>query len=630
MTQLETKPRFEQLAPEALAGFEMLGFPIYIYSFMTGRICWSNAAARVVWHAPSAEELVARHLDPVSPSTRTRLDSYRAAFARGDVRMENWTYYPKGLAVTAMARCTGVSIAGHDEAMLVEINALPPEALPANELRAIEALRHTPLMITLFAENGQVLMRNPAAERCFGDLDQRLADGDDHFAAMFADPDDAIELRKTAQADEPARRWCPIAGEDSIVHAIQVSLVNDPATGSAALLVAQENISRLVAVSQQLKESEQALDAVLNLNAAPSLVIAADDRRVLRSNAPLSALVGRAVAHDERADALFADHHALAALCAKASAGTVTSAQLQLVGDGRVMPWTMVSAAPIIYAREPAIVLFILDVDKIFRLAAALETELGNEREAAKWQRRLLDIASHDVRTPLSIIDSIAQLLEMKAAEISGEDLILRARRIRYAVKRMDDLLGTTLERARESRPELPFQPRPGDLEASVRAVAASYSEGDSGGEGGTLRAPPPAIRIAMPPLPVFAFDRILIEQAISNILENAIKYSPGPAEIDIGARRDGDWVHLLIRDHGIGIPAGEFETVMAEHTRGANSGTIPGRGLGLSIVRQNAQSHGGTVAIEPTEGPGTTVRLTLPCLSADRLLALADDADRL
>eukprot|EP01042_Synura_sphagnicola_P021770 gene21770-27708_t len=172
--QLETKPRFEQLAPEALAGFEMLGFPIYIYSFMPGRICSSNAAARVFWHAASAEDLGARHLDPVRPSTRTRLDSYRASFARGDVRMENWTYYPKGLAVTAMARCTGVSIAGHDEAMLVEINALLPEALPANELRAIEALRHTPLMITLFAENGQVLMRNPAAERCFGDLDQRL------------------------------------------------------------------------------------------------------------------------------------------------------------------------------------------------------------------------------------------------------------------------------------------------------------------------------------------------------------------------------------------------------------------------------------------------------------------------
>ena len=137
-----------------------------------------------------------------------------------------------------------------------------------------------------------------------------------------------------------------------------------------------------------------------------------------------------------------------------------------------------------------------------------------------------------------------------------------------------------------------------------MRAVAASYGEGNGA----------PVIRISMPPLPAFPFDRILIEQAISNILENAIKYSRGPAQIDITARHEADQVHLLIRDRGIGIAPEDRESVLAEYTRGANIGAIPGRGLGLSIVRDNAQAHGGTVAIEPTEGPGTTVRLTLPC----------------
>ena len=598
---------YNLLTPDTLSGFALLGFPIYIYSFITGRIAWSNAAAREFWHAPSAEELLARDLDPVSPSTRTRLESYRAAFVRGEVRMENWTYYPKGRAVTALARCTGVSIDGHDQAMLVEINAVPFEALPATELRAIEALRHTPLKISLFAENGEVLMRNPAAERVFGALDRRLGSEGDHFAAMFADPADAAALRALADTDEPARRWCPIAGDDATVHAVEASLVTDPATGRPALLVAQENISRLVAVSQQLRESEEALDAVLNLNAAPSLVIAADDRRVLRSNMPLSALVGRDVAHGEPADALFADPAALASLCAAASAGTASSAQLQLAGMGGAMPWTMASAAPIIYAREPAIVLFVVDIDKVHRLAAALETELGNEREAARWQRRLLDIASHDVRTPLSIIDSIAQLLELKADTITGDFLVQRAQRIRYAVRRLDDLLGSTLDHARADHQTLPFRPQPGDLESCVRAVAASFGEGEA----------PPVIRIAMPPLPGFAFDRVLIEQAIANILENAIKYSHQPAEIDITASRESGRIHLLVRDRGIGIAEGERDSVLAEHIRGANTGTVPGRGLGLSIVRQNAQAHGGSVTLEPAEGPGTVVRLTLPCINA-------------
>ena len=69
----------------------------------------------------------------------------------------------------------------------------------------------------------------------------------------------------------------------------------------------------------------------------------------------------------------------------------------------------------------------------------------------------------------------------------------------------------------------------------------------------------------------------------------------------------------LKVTPH-IGIAEHERDSVLAENIRGANAGSIPGRGLGLSIVRQNIQAHGGSVTIEAAEGTGTVVRLTLPC----------------
>lgn len=602
-------PGFSYLKPDVLDGFALLGLPVYIFSFVTEKICWSNAAALAFWNAESADELYARVLTPNSASTDIRLQSYRGAFCRGEIRVESWTYYPKGKAVTAMARCTGVRIDGHAEAMLVEVNALTREALPINELRSIEALRHTPLMISLFADNGAVLMRNPAAERYFLELDRALATDADHYTAMFATPEDARLLRAEAGNAAPAKRRCAIAiAGASPIHDVQVSRVADPASGQPALLVAQDDISQMVMMSRQLQASEDALDAVLDLNVVPALVVSIESGLILKSNDALTEILGRKVAVGEPDENLFFDKLAHTQLRNKALAQQISTTPLRLIADSGVQPWVMASAARITYARQQAIVMFVADINQLYQLALNLEHELDNERETAKLQRRILAVASHDVRTPLSIIDSIARRLEIQAGGLSEDEIVTRATNIRTVVNRIVELLSNTLERAETSPQMIPYKPEHGQLAKSIATVVNGFTEGFSH----------PSILLDLPDLPDILIDRALIEQAISNLIDNALKYSRGRPRIDITAAKTAKAIVLSIRDHGIGIPADEWGRVFSERERGTNVGETAGTGLGLSIVKQIVNMHGGKVEIVPTTGAGTTIQITLPLALED------------
>ena len=230
---IDSKGRaFPLLTQEALAAMELLGTPIFVYDFGTGHIIWSNATALQFWNAESGQELGQRELGPYSDSTRMRLADHLASFRNGEVVTESWTFYPKGAAVPTISRCRGISLEGSSEAMLVEIQVLSRAELPLPELWAIEALRHSSLMISMFSEAGEVLMRNPAAQTQFGALDRANSSGADLFRTMFADPGACQLLIDDARATGlVAARTAQMAIEGLPIHALQLSLITDPANG---------------------------------------------------------------------------------------------------------------------------------------------------------------------------------------------------------------------------------------------------------------------------------------------------------------------------------------------------------------------------------------------------------------
>ena len=105
------------------------------------------------------------------------------------------------------------------------------------------------------------------------------------------------------------------------------------------------------------------------------------------------------------------------------------------------------------------------------------------------------------------------------------------------------------------------------------------------------------------------------IERAVSNLLDNAAKWSPAGGEVEVEVR-DGE---LTVRDHGPGISPEDLPYVFDRFYRARSARGLPGSGLGLAIVRQVAEAHGGTVVAEDAEGGGTLMRLRLNGVSAAR-----------
>lgn len=598
---------FRPLGPEALRALQGLSGPLYIYAFDTQRVIWANAAALRFWHATSIEELLGRDLSDQSTSTSIRLNEYRAAFARSEERTEGWTFYPKGEPVTAVCHCSGVRLGPDGEqAMLVEIEAIRPYDLLAGELRAVEALRHSPLMISLLSSRGEVLMRNPAAQACFGAMDTALDGHGDHFTAMFADPADAAFLLDAARTAPFARITAPLALPGAPHHAIQLSLVTDPATGRSARLVAQEDISQLTQIRHKLAASEESLQAVLDLNVAPTIVVASATGRVLNANLSASRLLGPRLVLGQPAIGLFAPDSApeggYRAMFDDIAAGRRTTAQVQLHGHSGTF-WAAASCARIRYENEDAIVSVLTDIDHLYRTAADLEVALSEERITTALQKRSLAFATHEFRSPLAQIDSNAQRLERRAEQFDARQVRDVAGRIRATVKRLLHLIDTALDSGRGNRPGLACFPAPSDLGRLIDSCVRAFAE----------TQPAARIEVALPPLPQIDLDRVLIEQVFANLLSNAVKYASGTPRIRIDGEVAGGAIRVRVRDNGIGVDPADSEQLFGEYVRGSNVGARPGMGLGLSIVRHIIDLHGGTIRFEPCEGPGAMVEIVLP-----------------
>jgi signal transduction histidine kinase len=114
--------------------------------------------------------------------------------------------------------------------------------------------------------------------------------------------------------------------------------------------------------------------------------------------------------------------------------------------------------------------------------------------------------------------------------------------------------------------------------------------------------------------------DALRLEQALRNVLQNAIKYSPAGGEVRVEAQRGGAWAALTVTDQGIGIPPEALPQLFDPYYRAPSvrSEHISGLGIGLFVTREIVALHGGEIAVSSAEGLGTTVSIRLPLLTAD------------
>lgn len=224
-----------------LSALNLLHHPVWIFDVDAKRVHWANRAAITqVWHAESLAKLRSRDMGAdMSPSVARRLTQYRADFiSHGAAFNERWTLYPNGEPVALHVTFSGYPLPDGRMAMLCEGRHAEGETPEA--LRSVEALLHTPVMITLYDEQGWALYRNPAARAAVPDADQTWAQRCGDEAAL--EPLRA-ELRQGGAATRTlcvhtshGPQWCEVSAREC----------RDAVTGEKAIVVSEVDVSALV------------------------------------------------------------------------------------------------------------------------------------------------------------------------------------------------------------------------------------------------------------------------------------------------------------------------------------------------------------------------------------------------
>ncbi len=235
---------------------------------------------------------------------------------------------------------------------------------------------------------------------------------------------------------------------------------------------------------------------------------------------------------------------------------------------------------------------------------AALREALESERKAKELYKSFITTVSHQFRTPVSIIDIIAQRFIRRADEFTPEIIIDKAKRMRNASRRLILLLESTANAERLDESGFQINRQPVDFSELVRNTCAYHQE----------LHPELELVTDIQDSETFCYcDGILVEQILVNLLGNATKYSPAGKPIEVTTEEDENEFRCIVRDHGIGIPAEEADRIFTRFFRASNASHMAGTGLGLSLSRALAELHGGTLVFTSIEGQGTVFILTLP-----------------
>lgn len=213
-------------------------------------------------------------------------------------------------------------------------------------------------------------------------------------------------------------------------------------------------------------------------------------------------------------------------------------------------------------------------------------------------------LLAHQLRTPLSAINALAQGMMRRAERMSAEDIRSRAGRIWRASLRLDELIEMILSYTRASAGGMLLNPSEFNPEAMILRACREQNSHEPDR--------PFVIEIGNLPEAIVG-DPILLEQALVIVLSNAMKYSEPGHPITVTSSVIDESIIISVKDEGIGISERDLPFLMQPFFRGQNAKALPGTGLGLSLAWHILKLHGGGLDVDSMEGRGTTVTLTIP-----------------
>jgi signal transduction histidine kinase len=233
----------------------------------------------------------------------------------------------------------------------------------------------------------------------------------------------------------------------------------------------------------------------------------------------------------------------------------------------------------------------------------------ATDREARLAQAKSNFVAnvSHELKTPLSLLSLFSEILELGRVK-SEEKRIEYYRILRHESLRLNKIIDNILDFSKIEAGRKRYDFAEGDMAEVIERVLSSYSY-QINRSGFDIQTN------IQRDLPLVLMDRDAMTQAISNLVDNAIKYSRDEKQVSITAGKRGSDVSIEIGDNGIGIPHAEQGKIFEKFYRVGNGlvHDVKGSGLGLSLVKHIVEAHKGTISVESELGKGSVFRILLP-----------------
>ncbi|HUQ16552.1 MAG TPA: ATP-binding protein [Candidatus Saccharimonadales bacterium] len=433
-------------------------------------------------------------------------------------------------------------------------------------------------------------------------------------AGVVTVPIDGVDSL-SAFAPVPLPHWAVIlrqpvstvfAGPDARLLAGAVYLV---AVLVATILIAIFLARRLTAAYAATEASGRFLEQLIESAPLAVAVTSGPTHRYVIANAryqslaPRPPVIGRTYAEVWPADVASLGTPALDRVLMTGDGLSTIDAPVDLAVGRRYLTG-VVSRHDGVAGRAPGLLAVILDT-----------TEAVLERErAVKEKDEFLTVASHELKTPLTAISMAAQIIRRGLGRDPLDVPLLerQSATLQAQVKRSAKLIGDLLDISRLQAGRLDLEHAPVDLAALVQEVRDRQTDALPPGQSDR-------IGLVAEDDPMFVDgDLARLDQVVTNLVTNAVKYSPDGGPVGLRVARDGDQAVLTVADHGIGIPPAERQTLFAPFQRGASAQArrIEGTGLGLYITQRIVVEHGGELLVTETPGGGTTVTVRLPALA--------------
>jgi signal transduction histidine kinase len=244
--------------------------------------------------------------------------------------------------------------------------------------------------------------------------------------------------------------------------------------------------------------------------------------------------------------------------------------------------------------------------DAVDELSGLFNAMLARITTLIEGMRNALDHVAHDLRTPMTRLRVTAE------SALATSDPARHREALSDCLEESDrvlSMLTTLMDISEAETGTMKLHVSPVDLARLAAEVIAVYE--DAADDAGV------ALAAAVPEGLVVNADRDRLRQALANLVDNGIKYTPRGGRVDVEARPAAAGVSISVRDTGAGIAAHEIPRIWDRLYRGDHSRTTRGLGLGLSLVRASVEAQGGAVAVDSQPGRGSTFTITLPNIAA-------------